>query len=190
VSLPRRRVGFVVLLILGLGLTGCGSADVKPKPATPQGSDPVAWAGAICSGYGGVVAGAAAAAEITKTKPTSQGQKDGVLALSEAVQQSFANTAHKLEQLGPPRITDGKRIQDTAVAVFTTTAGTVASQRAKFAALDANDPNFLEKASHLAGPDVSGATTQLQKLNSNKELATAFVAAPECKQLGSGVGHR
>lgn len=47
-SLSRRRVGVVGLLTLGLALSGCGSADVKAKPAVPQGADPVAWVGLFC----------------------------------------------------------------------------------------------------------------------------------------------
>lgn len=42
---------------------------------------------------------------------------------------------------------------------FTTAAGTVGDQRAKLAALDAKDPNFLQKANHLAGPDLGAATS-------------------------------
>jgi hypothetical protein len=68
---------------------------------------------------------------------------------------------------------------------------TVGVQRTKLAALDANDPDFVNKASHLAGPDLGGASAQMQQLTSNKELAPGFRAAPQCQQLSSATaGHR
>jgi hypothetical protein len=177
---------------LALALAGCGSADVKPadakpKPAVPQGSDPVAWAGALCGGLGDVIAGVSA---IAKAQPTPQGQKDGLLEFSDIAQRAFANTAHKLEQLGQPRIADSKRIQDTAVSFFTTAAGTVGGQRARLAALDAKDPDFAQKASHLAGPDLDASSSQMRELTSNKELAPAFRLAPACQRLSAAGGHR
>ena len=63
---------------------------------------------------------------------------------------------------------------------FTTAAGTIGDQRARLAALDAKDPDFVQKASHLAGPDLDGASSQMRQLTSNKELAPAFAAAPAC----------
>lgn len=188
----RRTVGVVALLTLGLELTGCGSADgtVTPataKPATPTGSDPVAWTGAFCSGFGDVITAVSA---IAKSPPTPQGQKDGLLEFADSAQQAFANTAHKLTQLGPPAINGGKQVQDTAVGFFTTAAGTIGDQHTKLVALDPKDPDFMQKASHLGGPDLGAATTtQVQGLTRNKELAPAFNAAPECRKLGAGAGH-
>ncbi|MGA9309439.1 MAG: hypothetical protein WBV74_03605 [Pseudonocardiaceae bacterium] len=175
---------------LGLALTACGgSANVAPKPpAAPQGSDPAAWAGAFCGGLGDVIGGVSAMA---KAQPTPQGQKDGLLEFSDIAQRAFASTAQKLQQLGPPRITDGKQVQDTAVTFFSNASQTVGVQRTKLAGLDANDPDFVNKASHLAGPDLGAASTQMQQLTSNKELAPAFRTAPQCQQLSSATaGHR
>ncbi|MGH3722138.1 MAG: hypothetical protein ACRDRI_25515 [Pseudonocardiaceae bacterium] len=173
-------------MALALGLAGC-AADVTPKPAAPQGSDPVAWAGTFCGGLGDVLTGVSA---IAKAQPTPQGQKDGLLEFSDIAQQAFANTARKLEQLGQPRIADGKRVQDAAVGFFTTAAGTVGGQRSRLAALDAKDPDFVQKAGRLAGPDLGAASNQMRDLSSNKELAPAFGAAPACWQLSAGEGHR
>lgn len=191
---PRCRAGagLGVLLSLGLALAGCGSDsgsnDAKPPPSVPQkGSDPVAWTGAFCGGLSDVISGVSA---IAKSQATPQGQKDGLLEFSDIAQRAFANTAQKLEQLGPPRITDGKRLQDTAVGFFRTAAGTVSDQRAKLAALDAKDPEFVQKASNLAGPDLSGASAQMQGLTSNQELAPAFRAAPECQRLTADAGRK
>ncbi len=180
----RRCAGAVAVLALGLALTGCGgSANVAPKPpAAPPGSDPVAWAGAFCGGLGEVIGGVSAMA---KAQPTPQGQKDGLLEFSDIAQRAFAGTAQKLQQLGAPRINDGKQIQDTAVGFFSNAAQTVGAQRTKLAGLDANDPDFVNKASHLAGPDLGAASTQMQQLTSNKELAPAFRTAPQCQQLSS-----
>jgi hypothetical protein len=192
VSSSRCRAGVNLGVLLSLGLVlggsvlaGCSSAatssETKPKPGVPAtGSDPVAWTGAFCTGLGDVIKGISA---IAKSQATPQGQKDGLLEFSDIAQRAFANTAVKLEQLGPPKITDGTRLQDTAVGFFRTAAGTVSDQRAKLAALDAKDPEFVQKASHLAGPDLSGASAQMQGLTSNPELAPAFRAAPECKSL-------
>lgn len=190
-SLCRASAGLGVLLSLGLALTGCGSdADsgaAKPQqPAVPQqGADPVAWTGAFCGGLSDVIGGVSA---IGKSAATPQGQKDGLLEFSDIAQRAFTNTAQKLEQLGPPKITDGTRFQDTAVGFFRTAAGTVGDQRAKLAALDAADPEFVQKASQLAGPDLSGASAQMQGLTSNQELAPAFRAAPECQRLTADAG--
>jgi hypothetical protein len=177
------------LLALGLTLTGCGgSADVKPKPpAAPQSSDPVAWAGAFCGGLGDVISGVSS---IAKSPPTPQGQKDGLLEFSDVAQRAFASTAQKLQQLGPPRITNGTQVQNTAVGFFANASQTVGAQRTKLAALDPNDPNFVQNASHLAGPDLGAASTQMQQLTSNKELAPAFRGAPQCQQLSATAGHR
>jgi hypothetical protein len=180
------------LALGGLVLTGCGSNSnaeaPKPKPGVPvQGSDPVAWTGAFCGGLGDVISGVSA---IAKSASTPQGQKDGLLEFSDIAQKAFSNTAQKLEKLGPPKVTDGKRIQDTAVGFFTTAAGTVNDQRTKLAALDAKDPDFVNKASHLAGPDLSAASSQMQGLTSNQELAPAFRTAPECKQLSATAGQK
>jgi hypothetical protein len=197
VTRPRgHRPVAAVLLVLGLALggsalAGCGSSSgssgVKAKPAAPQGSDPVTWAGAFCGGLGDVIAGVSA---IAKSQPTPQGQKDGLLEFSDIAQRAFAGTAQKLTQLGPPRIADGKQVQGTAVNFFSTAAQTVGAQRAKLAALDANDPEFVQKASHLAGPDLGAASTQMQQLTSDQQLAPAFRAAPPCQRLSAAAEHR
>jgi hypothetical protein len=171
---------------LTLALAGCGSADAT-KPPAPQGVDPVAWVGVLCGGLGDAVAGVSA---IVKAQPTPQGQKDGLLQFSDTVQRAFATTALRLERLGQPRITDGKRVQDTAVGFFTSAAGTVGTQRAQLAALDAKDPNFEQKATHLPGPDLGAASGQIRELISNKELAPAFQVAPACRRLNTAGGHR
>jgi hypothetical protein len=187
VSLARRRVGIVGLLALGLALGGCGSADVKPKPlAIPQGADPVAWVGSFCVGLSNVIAGASA---IPKSPPSPQAQKDGLLTFADTVQKAFSTTAQELTQLGPPRINEGKRVQDTTVGFFTTAAATVGSQRAKIASLDAKDPNFTQKANDLVAPGLGTAGTQIQGLTSNKDLAPAFGTSPECRQLGATATH-
>lgn len=182
----RRRSG-VVILALVLALAGCGSGDAKNSgdamPATPTGADPTAWVGAFCGGLSGVIAGAAA---MGKAQPTPQGQKDGLLAFADSSQRAMAATARNLEQVGPPRITDGKRIHDTVVSFFRTAAESVADQRAKLAALDPNDPEFVQKLSRLSSPDLGVASAQVQQLTSNQELVPAFRASPECQKLGTG----
>jgi hypothetical protein len=182
----RRRSG-VVILTLVLALAGCGSGDAKnsgdAKPAVPAGADPTAWVGAFCGGLSGVIAGAAA---MGKAQPTPQGQKDGLIAFADSSQRAMADTARNLEQVGPPKITDGKRIHDTVVSFFTTAAEAVADQRAKLDALDPNDPEFVQKLSHLAGPDLGAAGAQVQQLTHNQELVPAFRASPQCQQLGTG----
>lgn len=186
----RAGAGAGVLLSLGLTLAGCGSdaspSDASPQPGVPaKGADPVAWTGAFCGGLSDVIGGVSA---IGKSGATPQGQKDGLLEFSDIAQRAFTNTAQKLEQLGPPKINDGTRLQDTAVGFFRTAAGTVGDQRAKLAALDAQDPEFVQKAAQLAGPDLSGASAQMQGLTSNQELAPAFRAAPECQRLTADAG--
>jgi hypothetical protein len=190
VPASRRRSG-VVVLTLFLALAGCGSDDAKgeangtgaAQPATPVGSDPVAWVGAFCSSSSGVVAGAAA---LGKVEETPQGQKDGLLAFADSSERAMADTARRLEQLGPPRITDGKPLHDTAVKFFKSAAESVAGQRARLAELNPNDPKFMEDLSRLAGPDLGPLGTQLQQMTTNPELAPAFNASPECQQLRTG----
>lgn len=187
----RRRSG-VVIVALVLALAGCGSGDANDsgdakssgdaKPAAPTGSDPVAWVGAFCGGLSGVITGAAA---VGKAEATPQGQKDGLLAFADSSQRAMADTARNLEQVGPPKINDGKRIHDTVVSFFKTAAESVAGQRAKLAELDPNDPEFVNKLSRLAGPDLGAASAQVQQLTSNQELLPAFRSAPECQRLGS-----
>ncbi|MGH3801770.1 MAG: hypothetical protein ACRDTD_16885 [Pseudonocardiaceae bacterium] len=181
----RRRSG-VVILALALALAGCGSSDAQgpgdPKPAVPQGADPVAWVGAFCGGLSGVITGAAA---IGKAQATPEGQKDGLLAFADSSQRAMADTARNLEQVGPPSITDGKRVHDTVVGFFRAAADSVAGQRAKLAELDPNDPEFVQKLSRLAGPDLGAASAQVQQLTSNPELMPAFRASPECQRLGT-----
>lgn len=184
------RVGVVVLLTLGLAIGGCGSAEVPAKPMAPQGVDPVAWVDAFCGGLGEVMA-----AESTAAKPasTSQDQKNQLLTLADVTQQALTDTAHKLSQLGPPAISDGKQSQDSAVGFFTTVAAAVGDRRVKLAALDGNDPDFAQKANQLnqlAGPDLGVSATQMQGLTSNKELAPAFGTAPQCQRLITTPAHR
>lgn len=184
------RFGVVVLLTLGLALGGCGSAEVKAKPTAPQGVDPVAWVGAFCGGLGEVMAAEAVAA---KPASTSQDQKDQLLTLADATQHVLTDTAHKLSQLGPPGITDGKQSQDSAVGFFTTVAAAVGDRRVKLAALDVNDPNFAQKANQLnqlTGPDLGVSATQMQGPTSNKELAPAFGTAPQCQRLATTPAQR
>jgi hypothetical protein len=140
----------------------------------------VVWVRAFCGGLGDVTVEPSA---IAKVPPTPQGQKDVLLEFSDTAQQAFAGTAHKLTQLGPPGITDGKQVQNIAVGFFTTAAGTMGDQRAKLAALDPNDPDFLQKASQLLNLDA--ATAQLQGVTSNQELMPTFLAAPECQRLAT-----
>jgi hypothetical protein len=182
---PRRRVGVVVALSLGLALGGCGSADKTAKPAAPQGADPVVWMGAFCQGLGQVIGAATAAAN---PPSTPQGEKEALLTLADSTHQAFTSTAEKLAQLGPPAITNGKQAQDSAVGFFTTAANAVADRRAKLAALDPDDPNFEQKkADQLAGPDLG---SQAQGLMSNNELTPAFGKASQCQQLSASGGHR
>ncbi|MGH8966346.1 MAG: hypothetical protein ACRDXB_13605, partial [Actinomycetes bacterium] len=115
--LSSRRPFFVVILALVLALAGCGTGDANggakdsgdAKAVPPKGAEPVAWVGAFCSGLSEVVAGAAA---LGKAEATPQGQKDGLLAFADSSQRAMSGTARKLEQVGPPGITDGKRIHD------------------------------------------------------------------------------
>lgn len=177
-----RHGGVMALLALGLALGGCNSADVNAKPPTspsPQGANPAAWVGAFCGGLGDVVAAAAA----LNTQPTSsQRQKDALLKVADTTQQAFTGTANKLSQLGSPAVGNGKQIQNDAISFFTTTAATLSNQRAKLAALDTNDPNFIQKANQLTNPG-DNATAQLQKVTSNSALQTSFGKAPECQRL-------
>jgi hypothetical protein len=183
---PPAHSSGALIVALTLALAGCGSASGPSKPPAPQGADPVAWVDVLCSGLGEAVAGVSA---IVKAQPTPQGQKDGLLEFSDTVQRAFTNTAFRLERLGQPRISEGKRVQDTAVGFFTTAAGTVGAQRARLAALDAKDPDFVQKASHLSGPDLGAASGQIRDLISNKELAPAFRVAPACQRLNTAGGH-
>ena len=188
----RHHVGTITIFLLALGvaMAGCGSANSTAKPATPQlqGANPVTWMGIYCAGLAQVVAVQAQAA---KMPSTPQGHKDSLLMVADTAQYAFANAAHQLTQLGPPAITDGVRAQDTMVGFFTTAAAVVGDRRAKLAALNANDPDFAQKADHqLTGPDLSAATTQIQGLTSNKELASAFSAAPQCQSLSATAAHQ
>lgn len=190
-----RRQSGVVILALVLALTGCGSGDVKSppgdvksppgdaKPAGPTGTaDPVAWVGAFCGGLSAVITGASA---LGTAQTTPQGQKEALLAFADNSQRAMADTARNLDQVGPPKITDGKRIHDGVVSFFKTSAESVAGQRSKLAQLDPNDPEFAQKLSQVAGPDLGAAATQVQQLGSNQELVPAFRSSPECKQLGA-----
>lgn len=182
-ALPR-RTGVVALLVLGLAVTGCSSSgstsEATPKPAASPGSDPVAWTSVLCRGIGQAASGVVA---IAKSQPTPQGQKDGILAFTDVVQQAFSGTAQSLKQLGQPRVADGKKIQESAVSFFTSAAGTISAQREKFAALDPNAPDFVEKASHLPGPDLGALSGQIQSLTTNPQLMPAFKASPDCQRL-------
>ena len=188
----RRRSG-VIILALVLALAGCssgGSGDAKGSNDTtspaPTGADPVAWVGAFCEGIGEMITAVAAQG---KAEPTPQGKKDGMLAVAGSTEQSFTNIARKLEQVGPPGITDGERVHDTAVSFFTTAAGSAAGHREKIAALPAND-DFETNASQLPGLDLGEASAQMQGLVSDPQLEPAFGTAPECQQLGAAPGPR
>ncbi|MGH3975537.1 MAG: caspase family protein, partial [Pseudonocardiaceae bacterium] len=154
-----------IALIIGITSTFL-SQNSKPRSdasgvTTPLSgiSDPVTWVGAFCGGLDDVIAGAA---DLEKAPATPQGQKDALLAFSDRSQRAMAGTAHLLEQVGPPRITDGKRIHDTAVTFFRSAAETITDQRTKIAAVDSNDPEFTQKLSQLPGPDLGASSVQVQ----------------------------
>ena len=181
-----RHVGVMALLVFGLALGGCGSAE-SSAPSVPQGANLVAWVDTFCTGLGDVVAEQAA---VMKTQPpTTQGQKDALLKLADSTQQSFASTANKLTQLGPPAIPHGKQTQDSAVGFFTTSASTVSDQRAKLEALDTNDPHFAQKASQLASPNGDTTANRLQGVTSSPEVMAAFGKAPKCQRLVTTATH-
>jgi hypothetical protein len=163
-----------------------GISRPSPPPSQPtpraQESDPQLWAGVFCSGLADVINGVSV---IANSDSAPQSQKDGLLAFSDLAQHAFTTTALKLQQLGPPKITNGKTIQDAAVSFFATAAHTVTDQRSKLAALDANDPDFAQKASNLAGPDLGMASAEMQSVITNQELAAAFSTAPECQRLSA-----
>lgn len=161
--------------------TGVPAAPVPhpSRPAPVQGSDPVVWAGAFCSGFGDVNA---AASGIEQSVPTPQDTKDAMLQSLDTAQQSLTNAAHKLTQLGPPGTTGGNQAQASAVGFLTTVAGKVGDQRAKLAALDANNPDFERNASQLISPGL-GEFIQPQGVTNSQELVRAFLAAPECQRL-------
>jgi hypothetical protein len=75
------------------------------------------------------VISAASEAGSTSSDSSPQGQKDALLAFSGTAQYAFSNTAQKLKQLGAPAITDGKKVQDTAVGFFTEDVPTVVDFR-------------------------------------------------------------
>ncbi|MGH3781217.1 MAG: hypothetical protein ACRDR6_29265 [Pseudonocardiaceae bacterium] len=69
------------------------------------------------------------------------------------------------------------------MAFLTTAAGKVGDQRAQFAALDANDPDFLQKANQSLNSLDLGYPAQLPGATNSQELVRAFLAASECQRL-------
>jgi hypothetical protein len=162
----------VVLVVVAALLAGCGSA----------GANPLAWVGVFCGGLADVIAGQSQAAV---AQPTPQRRKDGMIKLADTTEQAFTNAAHKLVQLGSPDVTGGTKAQVSAVGFFTAVAAAVGDRRAKLAALDANDPDFMQKADQLSRPDLGAAAAQVQGLTTNQQLTAAFSAAPECQRLSA-----
>jgi hypothetical protein len=160
-------------------------SSISSQQPKVQGSNPVARTDVFCGGLADVIS-AASEAGSTSSDSSPQGQKDALLAFSGTAQYAFSNTAQKLKQLGAPAITDGKKVQDTAVGFFTTAAGMTADQRAQLAGLDANDPDFVQKVGHLPGPDLGAASAQMRALTSNEELKPAFKSAQQCRRLATG----
>lgn len=165
-------------------------AAPTPRPSHPalvQGSDPVVWLSAMC---GGLNEGFAATSAIENSQPsTPQEVKDQLLQLSDAVQQAFTNTAHKLAQLGPPGVPGGKQAQDTLAGFLATAAATVRDSRGKFAALDVNDPDFVQKADQLATAEIDALSTEPPGVTSNQELAPELLAIPECAKMATNMAH-
>lgn len=170
----RRWSGPVALLALGVALTGCGSGSSQ--------SEPTAWVGAFCGGIGNVLQSANA---LTAQAPNPQAEKENLLRFATDAQKAMSDTANKLTELGPPKIPNGQNVHDTAVNFFTSTAKSVEGQRAELDKLDASAPNFHQKLSQIAQPDLQATGRQVATLVSNHDLAPAFKSAPECKRLGA-----
>ena len=125
----------------------------------------------------------AAASTIKKATPgIPQDTKDGILQFLDSAQQGLINAIHKLTQLGPPGTSEGKQAQENVVAFLTTAAGKIGDQRAKAAALDANDPHFGENVCQLNLLDL-GQPIEPTGVGNDQELMHAFLAAPECQRL-------
>lgn len=176
----------MIALIIGIASTLLNQYSKSQSDASgvtlpsPSISDPAVWVGAFCSGLNVVIGGAA---DLGEAQATPQGQKEALLAFADRSERSMADTAHLLEQLGPPLITDGKRIHDTVVSFFSSSAESIADQRVKIAELDPNDPEFVQKLSRLTGPDLGAASAEVEQLTSNQELLPAFRASSQCQYL-------
>lgn len=177
----RLRSGAGVLLVLGVGLSGCGSGDTG-QPAGQAESDPKTWVGAFCNGIGEVAAGTSI---LQDQQPTPQAQKDMLLRFIDHTQQSMSAAAGRLRQLGPPAIASGRQVQDAAVSFFANGAQTVTGPRAQLSALDPNAPDFYDKMNAVPAPDLQSVGTQAQALLSNRDLEPYRLASPECKRTGA-----
>jgi len=176
-----RYASVMASIALGLTIGGCGSTS-------PQGANPVSWVGTFCSGLGTLIVGQN---QLAKTPPVDpQGAKDAMLKQVDIAQQAFTNIAHELTQLGPPAITNGKQIQNSTVGFFTNAASIVVDRRAKLAALDTNDPNFVQKSNRLFSSNLAANLKPVQGMISNRELAPAFSKAPECRRLATTAVHQ
>lgn len=160
----------------------------RPSRSAPvQGSNSAVWVSTFCGGLNDENAASSALSQSPQSLSTAVDVRNEMLQYLDTVEQALATTAHKLTQLGAPRVAGGQQVQDNAVGFFTTTANTFGDHRAKIAALDVNDPDLAQKASQLMpGPsDLSATGAQLNEVTNNQELASAFFAAPECQRLAS-----
>lgn len=164
------------LLAVGLALGGCGAGGVEPATPKAESSDPVVWVGPFCEAMRSVVQEIRAFG--ARPKDTPQARKDGLIADAERMQQVATVAAGKLEQLGPPRITDGKRIHDATVAYFTIAAAGHAERLAMLVGLDVNDPDFDVKSTSEVGDRNRRAV--MPQLYNNEELKPALDTAREC----------
>lgn len=169
----RRWSAPVVLLTLGMALSGCGSSSQ---------SDPAAWVGTFCGGIGDVLR---SASSLHGQSQDPEAQKASMLKFADSAAASMNSTADKLGELGPPKIPDGQKVHDTAVNFFSSSAKSIGNQRAELAKLDAAAPDFREKMGQLARPDLQEAGQQASALITNPNLAPAFRSSPQCQQLGA-----
>ncbi|MGH3797326.1 MAG: hypothetical protein ACRDSP_20825 [Pseudonocardiaceae bacterium] len=185
--MPRLRSGAGVLLVLGIALAGCGSGGTSQQAGAPtgpplKGADPKAWVGVFCDGIGAVAAGGSI---LQQQQTTSQSQKDTLIRFIDSTQQAMNTAAAKLLHLGPPAITGGQQVQNTAVNFFATGAQKVAAPRDQLSALDANAPDFYAKVNALPAPDLQSVAAQAQALLGNRALEPYRLASPECQRVGA-----
>ncbi|MBP2330558.1 hypothetical protein JOF56_010943 [Kibdelosporangium banguiense] len=168
-------VGTAVVVAL---TAGCGSSRDEPNEAA------ISWAEQICQT---MESGGAKLSRLPQIDPANPRQATASLqAYLGSLADSIESVSIRLEQAGPPPVTDGQAAVDRARTTLGTIRTALGSARDKLQQMAAGDPESFRKGMQDVSTGLAplgGAANPIADLRANKELDAAFAHAPACQRV-------
>lgn len=173
------------------------SQPAGPRPGNPgdnpNGSAPLQWADAYCSGIGSVVAAALQLGD-PRARIDAAAQQQALTGYLDTARQAYRDALARLQRLGPPAVPAGQRWQRAAVEYYRGSLRAVQQQADRLQRLDPSAPDFAQRFTEIERSGFEPGRRlgqELDALRADPELATALQRAPACaaieQRLGAGV---